>query len=299
MTDRTRRGWTPAKLERLGVVHRGGPMFELPNREKLYDDGRKEKVIAASGKPRKIWPDPEDQPGDVVFVVEGRADAITAAELGYPVVSVPNAGYRFKAGEAERIMARRHRVYVIADCDEPGRKGARRWAHDLAEHGAAFLVDLAPEKDDGWDLGDVFANALRIDPAGAVDLARYFIDARLEKADHVFAASDDDTPLPDASSREHDPASGCAPWPAPLHDDAFHGIAGDFVRTIEPHSEADPRRPLDPSPGRVRQRRRARFRMAGRGRFPRDQRKRRDRRRHGGRPQRRVVRARAATTRPR
>ncbi|HUT49848.1 MAG TPA: DUF3987 domain-containing protein, partial [Alphaproteobacteria bacterium] len=29
-------------------------------------------------------------------------------------------------------------------------------------------------------------------------------------------------------------------WPAPLGAAAYHGLAGDIVRTIEPHSEADP-----------------------------------------------------------
>ena len=29
-------------------------------------------------------------------------------------------------------------------------------------------------------------------------------------------------------------------WPASLAADAFHGLAGTFVRTVEPHSEADP-----------------------------------------------------------
>jgi hypothetical protein len=29
-------------------------------------------------------------------------------------------------------------------------------------------------------------------------------------------------------------------WPKPLAEQAFHGIAGDIVRTIEPHTEADP-----------------------------------------------------------
>ncbi|MFZ0914499.1 MAG: bifunctional DNA primase/polymerase [Candidatus Korobacteraceae bacterium] len=29
-------------------------------------------------------------------------------------------------------------------------------------------------------------------------------------------------------------------WPSPLNEDAFHGVAGDLVRMIEPHSEADP-----------------------------------------------------------
>lgn len=29
-------------------------------------------------------------------------------------------------------------------------------------------------------------------------------------------------------------------WPAPLGDSAYHGIVGDIVRTIEPHTESDP-----------------------------------------------------------
>jgi hypothetical protein len=29
-------------------------------------------------------------------------------------------------------------------------------------------------------------------------------------------------------------------WPAPLAWEAFHGLAGEVVRAIEPHSEADP-----------------------------------------------------------
>jgi hypothetical protein len=31
-----------------------------------------------------------------------------------------------------------------------------------------------------------------------------------------------------------------SPWPDPLPEEAFHGIAGGIVRAIEPHSEADP-----------------------------------------------------------
>jgi hypothetical protein len=34
--------------------------------------------------------------------------------------------------------------------------------------------------------------------------------------------------------------SAVHPWPAPLDDSALHGLSGRFVRTIEPHSEADP-----------------------------------------------------------
>ena len=37
-----------------------------------------------------------------------------------------------------------------------------------------------------------------------------------------------------------DPLSTERQWPKPLAEQAFHGLAGEIVRTIEPHTEADP-----------------------------------------------------------
>lgn len=39
---------------------------------------------------------------------------------------------------------------------------------------------------------------------------------------------------------ENEPAPAGAVWPEPLAEEAFHGVAGELVRLIEPHSEADP-----------------------------------------------------------
>jgi hypothetical protein len=36
------------------------------------------------------------------------------------------------------------------------------------------------------------------------------------------------------------PAPPLAPWPEPLHPAALRGLAGEIVRAVEPHSEADP-----------------------------------------------------------
>src|SRR5262245_44300396 len=30
------------------------------------------------------------------------------------------------------------------------------------------------------------------------------------------------------------------PWPDPLAEAAYHGLAGEYVRALEPHTEADP-----------------------------------------------------------
>src|SRR5437764_62496 len=45
---------------------------------------------------------------------------------------------------------------------------------------------------------------------------------------------------PAANSGLHQASVSLDSWPIPLHSDAFHGITGRIVKTLEPHSEADP-----------------------------------------------------------
>ncbi len=46
--------------------------------------------------------------------------------------------------------------------------------------------------------------------------------------------AEENGPIPTTDVRDS------APWPAPLAAECFYGLAGDIVRAIEPHSEADP-----------------------------------------------------------
>lgn len=46
-------------------------------------------------------------------------------------------------------------------------------------------------------------------------------------------------PAPSNNDRWAQPRTG-ASWPEPLAPEAFHGLAGDVVKAIEPHTEADP-----------------------------------------------------------
>ncbi|MCP5118691.1 MAG: DUF3987 domain-containing protein [bacterium] len=62
------------------------------------------------------------------------------------------------------------------------------------------------------------------------------LEERLQKADNAEAVT---KVLRDVEAR-HD-ARDCGPqWPAPLAPEAYHGVAGDLVRLIEPETEADP-----------------------------------------------------------
>jgi hypothetical protein len=44
---------------------------------------------------------------------------------------------------------------------------------------------------------------------------------------------------PRSNSNGNAASHGQPHWPEPLGEAAFHGLAGDIVRVIEPHTEAD------------------------------------------------------------
>ncbi|MEW6229964.1 MAG: hypothetical protein AB1700_18055, partial [Bacillota bacterium] len=69
---------------------------------------------------------------------------------------------------------------------------------------------------------ELVARELR-QPGGAALAEALGVEAALEDG-----PQEDDTPI------------AAVPWPDPPVPEAFYGLAGDIVRTIEPHTEADP-----------------------------------------------------------
>jgi hypothetical protein len=118
------------------------------------------KSHADPGSKRTVYPDPGEVPGDVLWLVEGGGDLLTAATLELPAVAVPGASFKLSADEAARLAAGRSRVVVVADSDGTGRTAAARWAGALAQHCPDVRVlDLHPDRDDGADLSDFIADA--------------------------------------------------------------------------------------------------------------------------------------------
>ena len=73
---------------------------------------------------------------------------------------------------AQRLAAGREAVYVICDADEVGRRKARDVAGAIAKCGTdAFVVNLTPERDDGYDVGDLLVEFGRV---GAQRIIDYF-----------------------------------------------------------------------------------------------------------------------------
>lgn len=173
---------------------------------------------------RDLWPTPEFHRDGDLWLVEGEADAITALMLGYTASAVPGAQYwsgRRGLMTAQRLQGR-PRVFVCADCDEPGREWARRAASDLANVGAldVRLVDLDPTRADGWDI-----TALLHDAGGNEETARRFVNDVAKHAARVRPTKD---AKPDVEG-----------WPSAMSDEAYIGIARRIVAAYDPITEAD------------------------------------------------------------
>jgi putative DNA primase/helicase len=196
----TRKGWTLPTLERLGVTFEAGRfVFHLETDDgvacgavRYADDGRRPKMVADAGTTREPWPRPEVIEGPTLYVVEGEPDALSMAELGLPAVAYPGVGKASSEWPHRLIYGpdgRRERVVFLSDCDDGGRKKARALAGDVAALGvSAFVADLAAERRDGFDVGDLLVAALDDDPEGGRDLARRIIEARVAEAEAVAPA---------------------------------------------------------------------------------------------------------------
>jgi hypothetical protein len=116
------------------------------------------KMISASGTRLGLVPHPARERSSLVLLVEGPADALAARSHGLPAIAVPGAD-AWRAEWAELLAGRQ--VTVLMDADEVGRKAARRIHEDLRGGADAVVLDIAPERSDGYDLTDLLRDRRR------------------------------------------------------------------------------------------------------------------------------------------
>jgi len=165
---------------------------------------------------------------DEVLLCAGEWDALAALSAGFQCVATGTGGEgTWKPEWSARLKGKR--VFVIYDVDDDGRRGARKVADDLVAHEIeTYIVNLplsGDDEGDGKDLSDYLA-------VHGADELRQLLGAAVQggcyAGDTAFKAF---TAYREARSN---------PWPDPLATVAYHGPAGDFVRVVEPQTEADP-----------------------------------------------------------
>jgi hypothetical protein len=110
------------------------------------------KMLAVEGTRLGLMPHPALEASENVLLVEGPPDMIASRYHGLPAIAVPGTD-AWRPEWAELLAGRR--VTVVTDADPPGRELAERIAGDLADAAReVVVVDLAPGRDDGYDLTD-------------------------------------------------------------------------------------------------------------------------------------------------
>lgn len=153
----TRRGWTLNAIRQL-QLGLDGEDITIPVRDAhgdlvsllRYRPGGHPKIRAARGSRRALLPHPAAEPSEQLLLVEGEPDAIASRSRNLPAIAIPGAE-TWQTRWAP-LFAGRH-VTIALDADTSGRVCAHRIAHDLAPHSAEVrVIDLAPEREDGYDL---------------------------------------------------------------------------------------------------------------------------------------------------
>ena len=117
------------------------------------------KMLAAPGSRRSLLPHPAAETSGQILLVEGEPDMIAARSQGLPAIAVPGVD-SWRAEWAQLFVGRA--VTIITDADRQGRRLASAVAADLAGTTETTVLDLAPERNDGYDLTDWLLEADRV-----------------------------------------------------------------------------------------------------------------------------------------
>jgi hypothetical protein len=182
--------------------------------------------------------------------VEGESDLVAAVEAGLTYAIAGTVGAGSLAGhDAHRDRLRAVRpaeVCVVGDRDAAGHAGAEKRATWWLALGVPVRIVPLPEAlGPTGDLRD-FVNGrpakggqAALEPAGDAAALNALADgaALREPASAIEMIAENPT-RPGASVASV--ALVAAQWPHAVGPAAYHGPAGDFVRLVEPHTEADP-----------------------------------------------------------
>jgi len=175
-------------------------------------------------------------PDSPILVVEGEKSADTAAKLFSDHVITTSPGGCQAAGKTDWMPLKGRDVIIWPDADDPGRKYADTVARLAHEAGASSvkILPILDGKTSGWDAADAVAESWTPERA-----AGYLTSAKpwIPTATNVIPADATATAQED---NEDDLTPASDSWPEPQAEAAFHGLAGEFVRLVEPHTESDP-----------------------------------------------------------
>ncbi len=183
LLDRLARGraWSEDVIERHGVGWDGThiilPVRDLERRlvavaryAPPWLRGDEPKLRALPGSRQYLFPSPAALKAPTIWIVEGHPDALAALSVGLHAMAVP--GVWGWSSRWAPVLADRD-VIVCMDCDAEGRRAAMRISADLiAPARTVRVLDLDPDRDDGYDLTDLILELRQAGLALGTELPR-------------------------------------------------------------------------------------------------------------------------------
>ncbi|MGE4131901.1 MAG: hypothetical protein AB7F86_09695 [Bdellovibrionales bacterium] len=168
------------------------------------------------------WRDAKDR---WLFLVEGEKCADALAERGFLATTTPGGSKSWGAHFAKHFEGRK--VALLPDNDEPGRAYIRQVFNDIKSLTAEVRVIELPDLPLKGDVADFFESG------GTAATLKELITSNTQAPPWLEQSE----PLAEVIEIRHE--SFKRVWPEPLESEAFHGIAGKFVKAIEPCTESD------------------------------------------------------------
>ncbi len=203
------------------------------HRERSLNGGGPAKVKQPAGQPLTLyWPLPPPERLEAVIVAEGESDALAAIEPtassrwgAVRVAAIPGCGFPVDRLVEQLAGFDVREAFLVLDADDAGRAYTERAVSALRTAG---IDPLVLELEDGTDLAD---NLVRAD-----DRVGWLENALADAEIARDAAADHAEPAPSVASVA---SVAVDDWPEAPDPPAFHGLAGQIVGAIAPHSEAD------------------------------------------------------------
>jgi 5S rRNA maturation endonuclease (ribonuclease M5) len=175
-----------------------------------------------TGVRRVLYRLPEVIEAQTVAVAEGEKDVDALVALEIPATCNPMGAKKWRDEYSEAL--RDKDVVIFGDDDEDGRAHVKQVIESLTRISRTIKRVSLP---DGFhDVSDYIASL----PKGtAAELIRKLIDETPEVSS-----------LNSLNSLARNGDNQVDDFPEPLDEIAFHGLTGDIVRRIAPHTEADP-----------------------------------------------------------
>jgi 5S rRNA maturation endonuclease (ribonuclease M5) len=169
------------------------------------------------GVRRVLYRLPEVSKAQTICIAEGEKDCDNLAKLGFIASCNPLGGGKWQDEYSETLHDKD--VVIFGDADEKGEA-----------HVEAVIQSLT----------GIARSIKRVQlPEGFRDVSDYIASLPVDTAPQFIAELIDSTPVINSFTSLAD-NSDEDDFAAALDEHAFHGLAGDIVRRIEPHTEADP-----------------------------------------------------------